>query len=250
MARQLLTDGHQVYGAGRTRPDFLPADNFLLMDVRDHDSVQAAVNDVIKMAGRIDVLINNAGIGLAGPIEEFSDEDARLEWETNLLGAHRLCRAVLPHMRCNGRGKIINISSIAGIMGIPFQGFYSSSKFALQGYSEALRMEVKPFGIDVIVINPGDFATGFTSNRRLVSNSGSKGVYAMTFERALRTIEKDETSGLNPEILARKVSGLLKKSNPPASMVIASGMQKMAVWLKKCLPARWMSALLRSHYGV
>jgi len=153
-------------------------------------------------------------------------------------------------MRKQGNGTIINISSIGGLMGLPFQGYYSASKFALEGLSEALRMELKQFNINVIVINPGDFHTSNTLNRTNVNVSNVDSAYAMQFGKSLSIIEKDENNGWQPEILAHKVYKIIKEERPANHYVIASLEQKFAIVLKRVLPEKWFTAMLQRHYGI
>jgi len=133
---------------------------------------------VLADAGRIDAVVNNAGLGYAGALEDTSVDEARRQFETNLFGVHRVCRAVLPHMRERRAGRIVNMSSLGGLVTVPFQGMYCASKYALEAYTQALRMEVRPFGIQVAMIEPGDFATGFTAHRRMTAASAPGSPYA------------------------------------------------------------------------
>ena len=153
----LAAAGHRVYGTTRASsaqsgPGVLP----LALDVTRDDQVQAGVAQIMRDAGRIDALVNNAGIGIAGAVEDFTIEEVKQQFDTNFFGVHRMCRAVLPHMRKQGSGHIVNMSSLGGIVSLPFGSMYCASKFALEAYSEALRMEVRPFGIWVSLIEPGD----------------------------------------------------------------------------------------------
>ncbi len=172
IARLLSGQGHIVYGTIRRDSERSNKINFLRLDLTDSTSIKKAVETVIDQEGRIDVLINNAGMHTGGPIETIPSEHIKLQMDTNFYGMVLLTREVLPSMRKQGGGLIINISSIGGLMGLPFQAFYSASKFAIEGFSEALRMEVRPFNIRVVVINPGDFHTNNSANRRnyLLSN--------------------------------------------------------------------------------
>ncbi len=147
------------------------------LDVTDPTSVDTAVAGLLERHGGLDVLVNNAGLGLRGAIEETGDDAARLLFETNVLGPLRLCRAVLPIMRGQGRGVIVNVSSIAGRVASPFGGVYSATKFALEAMSEALHYEVGSFGIRVVIIEPGAFATGFHDSR-LVADPDDVSAYA------------------------------------------------------------------------
>jgi short-subunit dehydrogenase len=146
---------------------------------------------------------------------------------------------------------IINFSSIGGIMGLPFQSYYSAGKFAIEGFSEALRMEVRKFNIRIVVINPGDFNTNNTLNRRsYLSTSESEDPYKVQYQNALEIIEKDETNGWKPEILANKILKIVSKPNPRNRYIIASPEQKLAVMLKHLLPGKLFEKILTSHYGL
>ena len=158
-ALRLLAEGYEVYGAAR-RTDLMATIQSaggvaLAMDVTSDASLVAAVDQIIREQGRIDVLINSAGYGQMGAVEDVTMEDARRQMDVNLFGLARLTQLILPHMRAQRSGKIINISSIGGRFATPLAGWYHASKFALEGYSDALRMEVAPFGIDVVVVQPG-----------------------------------------------------------------------------------------------
>jgi short-subunit dehydrogenase len=153
-------------------------------------------------------------------------------------------------MRKQSRATIMNISSIGGVMGLPYQGFYSASKFAVEGLSEALRMELKPFNIKVIVIRPGDFRTNFTANRKPVKSIVSGNAYESQSIKTLSIIENDENKGLPPDFLARKIAGILEKKSPCNQYIVATLEQKFAVLLKKILPVSLFSGILSSHYGI
>ena len=220
------------------------------MDLTDNESIKKAVETVIAKEGRIDVLINNAGMHTGGPIETSTIETIKLQMDTNFLGMVSLTKEVLPLMRKQGGGTIINFSSIGGLMGLPFQAFYSSSKFAIEGFSEALRMEVKQYNINVIVINPGDFHTNNTLNRRkFIPLSNECDPYQDQFFKTLEVIEKDENNGWLPEFLAKKIVRIVKCKNPRQRYIIASFEQKLAVVLKYILPGKMFRKILESHYG-
>jgi NAD(P)-dependent dehydrogenase (short-subunit alcohol dehydrogenase family) len=160
-AEFLAQKGYIIYGTSRKTIEVDNRINVLKADVTDIGSVKAAVETILNKEGRIDILINNAGMGISGPIEFASTEDFNLQMDTNFIGVVNMIQSVLPAMRKQKEGTIVNISSIGGLMGLPFQGFYSASKYAIEGMSEALRMELKPFHIKVVVVRPGDFHTGF-----------------------------------------------------------------------------------------
>jgi NAD(P)-dependent dehydrogenase (short-subunit alcohol dehydrogenase family) len=249
-AELLAEKGHIVYGTVRRETERLPNINILKMDLTDHLSIRQAVGIVLEKEGRIDILINNAGMHTGGAIETTPIENIRLQMDTNVMGMIYMLREVLPAMRKQGNGTIINFSSIGGLMGLPFQGFYSASKFAIEGLSEALRMEVKQFNIKVVVINPGDFHTNNTANRRNFLTKSADDPYAEQFGKTLSIIEKDENGGWSPEVLARKLVKIIEMKNPGKSYIIASSEQKLAVILKRILPAGWFIKILAPHYGI
>ena len=248
-ARLLSQEGHTVYGTVRRSMVSLPKVHYLQLDVRDKEAVAKAVSQVVEKEGRIDVLVNNAGMGIGGPLEFATEEEIRLQMDTNFMGLVHCVDAVLPYMRKQGSGKIIALSSIGGLMGLPFQGFYSASKFAIEGYCEALRLETKALGIKVVVLRPGDFSTGFTGSRKKVKNQAALQAYPI-YKTAIEKVEHDENGGLKPIVLARKISQIIKKNNPRNGYVVASLEQKLSVLLKRILPAKWFARILASYYRV
>ena len=247
MAERLSREGHKVYGTYRKVQDPLPGVTYLKADVRSDEDARAAVQAVLDAEGRIDAFISNAGMGIGGPLEFCSLDAAREQMDTNWMGMVRFLHFVLPAMRKQRSGKILCFSSIGGLMGLPFQGLYSASKFAIEGYCEALRLEVRGFGIDVILIEPGDFATSFTASRRSVPDAEAFEAYK-SYRDSLASIEKDETGGLKPEYLAAKIYRILRKKRPAYSYVIATFEQRLSVTLKKLLPPRWFAAILSGYY--
>jgi hypothetical protein len=246
-ARLLSQEGHTVYGTVRRAVEPLPQVHYFNVDVRDKQAVSDAVRQVVEKEGRIDVLVNNAGMGIGGPLEFATEEEIRLQMDTNFMGLVHCVDAVLPYMRRQGSGKIIALSSIGGLMGLPFQGFYSASKFAIEGYCEALRLETKSLGIKVVVLRPGDFATGFTGSRKKVANEAALQAYPI-YRTAIEKVEHDENGGLKPIVLAQKISKIIAKTNPRNGYVVASLEQWLSVTLKKILPPKWFDRILGSYY--
>lgn len=246
-ARLLSQEGHVVYGTVRRNVEPLPGVHYLKVDVRHRDAVQNAVQQMVKQEGRIDVLINNAGMGIGGPVEFATEEEIREQMDANFMGLVNFVTAVLPIMRKQGKGKIVALSSIGGVMGLPFQGFYSASKFAIEGYCEALRLEVQQFGIQVVVMRPGDFSTGFTASRKKTVNADAMQVYR-SYAESMGKVEHDETGGLKPQVLARKISQIIREKNPRHGYVVASLEQRLSVFLKRVLPARWFAKILGNYY--
>lgn len=247
-AELLAHRGHIVYGTVRKDCWVDPLVKVIKMDLTDQVSIKNAVDTVINNEGKIDILINNAGMHLGGPIEETPAELFTQQMNTNVNGLVHMLQAALPYMRNQGGGTIINFSSIGGIMGLPFQPFYSASKFAIEGLSESLRLELKNFNIKVIVINPGDFHTSNTANRINVYKEG--GAYDMQFRKSLSIIENDENNGWQPEVLAKKMVKIIESKRPCNRYVIGSIDQKFAVLLKRILPVSWFALILGSHYGI
>ena len=246
-ARLLAGEGHAVYGTVRHEVAPLPGVNYLTVDVRDRESVRQAVSYIVEKEGRVDVLVSNAGMGIGGPLEFATEEEIRLQMDTNFMGLVHCVDAVLPHMRRQGSGKIIALSSIGGLMGLPFQGFYSASKFAIEGYCEALRLETKQFGVTVTVIRPGDFSTGFTGNRKKVADEAALQAYPAC-QKSIDKIEHDERGGLHPQLLARKIGRIIHKKRPRYGYVVSSLEQRLSVILKHILPAPWFAAILGKYY--
>ena len=211
--------------------------------------VEAAVRQVMDEQGRIDVFINNAGMGIGGPLEFCSIEDCQKQMDVNFMGMVRYIREVVPIMRAQRHGHIICLSSIGGLVGLPFQGMYSASKFAIEGYCEALRLEIRSFGINVTTIEPGDFATSFTAQRKSVDNPEVHKVYP-GYSKSLESIEHDETTGLKPEFLAKKISRIIRKKRPGYHYIIANPLQKLAVVARTLLPPRVFAWVMSVYYKV
>lgn len=249
-AKLLSEYGHKVYGTVRKATDSEAGVNLLEMDLLNIESIQNAVKQVIKNETRIDVLINNAGMHTGGSIETLPLDYVKKQMDTNFMGLVHLTREVLPVMRNQGGGTIINFGSIGGLMGLPFQGYYSAGKFAIEGFSEALRMEVKQFNINVVVINPGDFHTNNSANRRGFLADSDNDPYKTQFSKTLSIIENDEAKGWAPEILAKKMVKIVECKKPGQRYIIASFEQKLAVVLKYILPGKIFGKILESHYGI
>jgi len=247
MAERLSHDGHRIYGTYRKESERVNNVFYIKTDVRNEDEVEAAVKIVMEKEGRIDVFINNAGMGIGGPIEFSDPEDITIQMDTNWMGLIRFLRHVLPVMRNQNSGKIICMSSIGGLMGLPFQGYYSASKFAIEGTAEALRLELRDTEIKVIVIEPGDFSTGFTSSRKSTENDSAINAYP-SYKKYLDSYKNDENNGLKPEFLAERISDIVKTENPKYHYIIATPIQKLSVYLKRLLPGRLFAYIFASHY--
>jgi short-subunit dehydrogenase len=256
IAEALSEDGYKVYGTSRKAPTEgaddvkTQAGGFIKMiqlDVCSDESAKAAVDLVREKEGRIDILINCAGFALAGAVEDTTHEEAYREFNTNFFGIHRMCRYVAPIMRQNGKGLIINISSTAGLISVPYQSFYSASKYALEAMTEALRMELLPFGIKVSLIEPGDTKTGFTNSRVFVEASKDS-VYKTNFDRSVNRMVKDEQSGPPPIGIVKAVKRIIGSNNPPVRQVVGP-INKALAFLKWILPDRAVIYIVSKLYA-
>lgn len=248
-AERLVAKGHTVYGTSR-KPQQHPTIHFLQMDVREADSVKAGVEEIIEKEGRIDVVICNAGMGIGGSLELATHEEIHAQMRTNFMGCVNVCQKVLPYMRKQRGGRIINLSSIGGVMGLPYQGFYSASKFAIEGFSEALSAEVKRFGITVSIVEPGDFKTGFTASRMNSQVTIEDADYGESFRRSLEIIEKEENGGLKPEVLAKTIEKIVNSRHPKLRYPVANLEQRLSILLHSVLPGNWFVDVLRGYYKV
>jgi len=248
----LAENGYRVYGASRSAvTGEIGSDRVLPleMDVTLDDSVRRACDSVLAREGRLDVVINSAGMGIAGSLEDTSPEEALGQFEVNLFGVLRVCRAALPAMRRQGSGYIVNIGSIGGLVAIPYQGVYSASKFALEGLTESLRMEVRGFGIRVVLIEPGDHRTGFTKNRLLTQASSENPAYRVAFTEAIRRMAMDEQKGPLPHPIARLVHRVIRTRNPRLRYTIGPAGQRAAAWLKRFGPHALLEKIVSAYYA-
>lgn len=252
-AEHLAARGYQVFGAQRRAPeDKTEASGVesIIMNVDDDDSVNHAVRVLIEKAGRLDAVVNNAGFALMGSIEDTSLEEARAQMETNFFGVLRVCRAALPIMRNQGCGHIINISSLAAVLGLPFSGLYSASKFAIEGMSESLRLEVRRFGIRVVLVEPGDFSTQLPLKRRTAGASETNDAYREAFTQFKAAQAKDESKAPPPEPIAYLIERILQNDNPKLRYNIGMLEQRIVVPLKRLLPQRLFEWVLRKALGL
>ncbi len=239
----LAAAGHKVYAASRRPPQDLPGCRPLVLDVDSDTSVADAVAQLLATEARIDVLINCAGFGIAGAIEDTTTDEAKAQFETNFFGAVRVTRALLPKLRAQGDGLILNVGSLVTQLPVPFQAYYCASKAALESYSEALRFEVAGFGIRVCCIAPGNFNTGFTAQRRRVSGWTESSAYAVRCEASIAWMEQDERNGLPPARFAGQVRRLIEQPSPVLRHVAIAPIERVALVLRALLPWRWYEGL-------
>jgi NAD(P)-dependent dehydrogenase (short-subunit alcohol dehydrogenase family) len=236
-AERLASRGYRVFGASRSCPTSIHERGLstIAMDVCDAASVQTAVAQVIDAAGQIDTCVNNAGIVLAGAVEDLSPEDLTRQFDTNVYGMLRVCQAALPHMRRQRAGLIINISSLAARIGIPFQGAYSASKWALEALSESLSIEVRPFGVRVVLIQPGDHKTPAPENRQWSPAAKSNPLYAKRARHAIEVMAEGERNGRDPDCVARVVERVMDARNPRLRYVVAKPLDHVLAALHRGL---------------
>ena len=235
-ARLLAQNGYRVIGTSRnaaTAGDS-PGITMLPLDVRSGESVAACLSAVVGLAGRLDILVNNAGYELAGALEELSLDEAKAQFETNFFGVVRMVKAVLPLMRRQESGQIINVTSLAGLSPIPFMGIYSASKFALEGYGEVLRHELKPFNIAVSQIEVGFLRTPMMSHRQVAARRIAE--YDPWRQRAYEAIRTSEAKAPGPELVANTVLRIAASKTPRLRYVVGQP-AKFVTRLRRFLPA-------------
>ena len=248
-AQQLAKAGHTVVAGARSfKGDKLDGMIRLPLDVTDDASAAAFVEQALKETGNPDALVQCAGILMLGSCEETSVDEYRRILETDFLGMVRMNSLVLPLMRKAGHGKIVMFSSINGLLGIPFQSAYTAAKHAVEGYAECLSMEVKPFGIQVCLIEPGDHRSGSDAYRMHSAAMKNDSPYAKDFAKGTTVIHRDEQGGSDPDKLGLKIEKLLRRKRLPLRKRIASPDQCLAVWLHDLLPGNLNNSILRNYY--
>jgi short-subunit dehydrogenase len=241
----LSKSGYKVYGFNRKKADIAGIE-FIPTDLVDAQSVAASVAEVIKREGKIDLLVNNAGMGISGSTENTKLESAKYIFDVNFFGAFELTKQVLPHMREAGGGRIINISSLAAVFYLPFQGFYSATKSALCSLFNALQLEVRPFNIKISNILPGDIKTGFTANRQKTQDELP--AYAERMAKSVAVMERDEQNGMPPIAIAKAVLKQARKNKPKLSVTVGAK-YKLVAFLAKILPAGFVNKMIYKIYG-
>jgi short-subunit dehydrogenase len=244
----LQTKGFKVYGTSRN-PQNYPESKFTIvaLDVTKLKTISNCIDEVLEHESQIDVLINNAGAGITGPIEEIPDEEIKRNFETNLFGPINVIKAVLPTMRSQRSGLIINVTSIAGYMGLPYRGIYSASKGALELITEAFRMELKDFNIEMTNVAPGDFATNIAAGRYhapVLDHSPYKEKYG----NSLKMMDDHVDEGSDPQQMADAIFKIIQTKKPRTHYKVGAFMQKFSIVLKRILPDKIYEKLLMNHY--
>jgi len=251
-ATALQADGHIVYGASRSIKNlknisFIP----LEMDVTDDQSVSSAVAQIIKAEGRIDVLVNNAGTVTAGFLATTPVDFAKKQFEVNFFGVMRVSNAVIPGMIMNKSGLVINLSSMAGLFGTPYTGAYVAAKFAVEGYSQSLRMELQNTGVSVTVVNPGDFKTNNTSTREKLPLSLNHEKLEAEYAAALQVVEGNEINGGDPANVGKLIAKIVGKSKPAHRYLVGDfGQTGLPLLVKALLPSTMFSKMINGYYNI
>jgi len=244
----LYNKGYTVYGTSRNPEKYKDSKfSILKLNVKNIPSIEKTVEAILEKEGRLDVLVNNAGVGITGPIEETPEVEIKANFETNFFGPINVIKSVLPHMRRQGEGLIINITSIAGYMGLPYRGVYSASKAALEIITESFRMELKDFNIEMTNVAPGDFATNIAAGRYhtpIIEGSPYEKPYGNTLE----VMNTHVDTGSNPNMMAEAVFKIINTKKPKAHYKVGAFMQKFSSILKRFLPDKLYEKLLLNHY--
>lgn len=254
VADRLAQNGWRVFGGSRRgfsrTIDARAAWTPLFLDVTSDASVASATQSVLDREHRIDALVHCAGISVAGAIEDVTLDEAAQQLNTNYLGAVRMVQAVLPAMRKAGRGRIVIIGSIGGLIGLPFIGHYSASKFALEGMVQALRIELAPFGIQASIVHPGDIQTDISTNQIEGKQTGDTSAYRDRFKATIEAYDKSVAKARTPDVIADAVARMLRRRRQPPRVIAGTPNERSGVVLKALLPPRVFETILRKTYGL
>jgi NAD(P)-dependent dehydrogenase (short-subunit alcohol dehydrogenase family) len=249
IAEELSRSGYIVYAASRSgRCSEVEGLIPIVMDVRLESSVVDCMKRIELEHGNLFAVINSAGLGMIGALEDSSADDLRAVFETNLIGIHHVCRHALPMLRQSGKSYLINITSIAAQMSLPYRGAYCSSKYAVEGYSETLSQEVRSDGIHVVIIEPGDVRTSINANRKVASELSER--HARRFSDINEQVNREVETGMDPLEIARVVLRILNIKSPRLRYRLAPAKAKLAYLLMRILPDRVFEAIIMRHYGV
>ena len=242
LAKKFIKKGDIVYGSSRHEFN-LEGLNHIVCDVSKLDDCQNAIKEIVEKEKTLDLVINNAGMGISGSIENTSEQDARKIFDTNFFGTFFICKSALPYLR-KSKGRIINVSSVASKFYIPFQGFYSATKASIDAISAAMRAETKPFGVKITNVFPGDTKTSFTANRVKQDD----GVYQERYVSFISKMEKDEQNGMSSSYVAKVIFKVANKKNPQLTKTIGVP-YKVLLFLAKLLPNRFIEWIVSKMYS-
>ena len=254
VADRLAASGWSVHGGSRRgagpapTPDGRPTWSPLALDVTSDASVAEVVARVLEADEGIDALVHCAGISVAGAIEDVTIAEAQQQLATNYFGSIRLVQAVLPAMRRRGRGRVIIVGSIGGLIGLPFIGHYSASKFALDGMVQALRIEIRPFGLEATIVHPGDIQTDISANQIEGEETGPKSPYHERFKATVAAYDKAVSAAPGPDVVAAAIARLLARRRLPPRVIVGTASERAGVGLKALLPPRLFEIIIRKTY--
>ena len=243
LAKMLLKNNYIVYGLDRN--EHIDEFETLICDLTNYDRVKECFEQIYQKEGHIDILVNNAGMGISGAVEFIEMDRRKKLFEVNMFAAVNCSKMIIPYFKKNGGGKILNTSSLAGVIPLPFQTDYSMSKAAINSFTMCLRNELKPLNIKVCAVMPGDTKTGFTANREKQNKSDG---YSDRVKKSVSKMEKDETHGASPEKVAKVMLKQIKRKNPPA-IVSVGFCAKLVAFLEKILPRKLMLWIVGKIYG-
>ena len=245
-ALALQESGYTVYELSR-RAEGMPDIRHIVADITKEETLQAAVEQVLAAEGRLDLVVNNAGFGISGAIEFTDTQEAQRLFDTLFFGMVRMNRCVIPLMRQQGHGRIVNISSVASPVPIPFQAYYSAGKAAINAYTMALANELRPFGVTVCAVMPGDIKTGFTAARHKIIDGDD--IYQGRIGRSVQRMEHDEQTGMDPAKVGRYIAAVASREGSHHPLYATRIDYKFFVFLTKVLPARFLNWLIYQLYG-
>ena len=245
-ALALQENGYTVYELSR-RAEGMPDIRHIVADITKEETLQAAVEQVLAAEGRLDLVVNNAGFGISGAIEFTDTQEAQRLFDTLFFGMVRMNRCVIPLMRQQGHGRIVNISSVAAPVPIPFQAYYSAGKAAINAYTMALANELRPFGVTVCAVMPGDIKTGFTAARHKIIDGDD--IYQGRIGRSVQRMEHDEQTGMDPVKVGRYIAAVASREGSHHPLYATRIDYKFFVFLTKVFPARFLNWLIYQLYG-
>jgi len=244
VAKLLSSNGFKIYGTCRDPKKYNISDfNLLKCDLTNIDQIKDFINYVVNKEGRIDVLINNAGIGITGPLEETSQDDMKRAFQTNFFGPVEMIKQCIPIMRKKNDGLIINITSVLGYFGIPYRGIYCATKSSMEIIGEVFSMELKKFNIRVVNIAPGDFKTDIIS-RRIDSIENSLSIYKKDYSKSIESANKHVQNAQSPETISKLILKIINSNNTKIHYKIGSFIQKFSIFLKRILPDKLFEKIL------
>ena len=245
-ANILADKGYKVYGISRNYYNNEKFENYQC-DINNYEEVNQIFQNIYDKEGKIDVLINNAGIGIAGAIEHTNPNNIQEIINTNLTSLIISSSKIIPFLRQNNEGKIINISSVGGIIALPFQACYSATKAGVETFSKALAIETKPYNIKVTAILPGDTKTNFTETRKVDINNNDQDL-TKRMEKSIKKMSKDEQNGISPDKVAKVIYKVIKRKNPPLRISVGI-VSKLEVFLTRLLPTKLINYIIEKMYG-